>query len=278
MNENNRRPRQPIQIIRSENTTRTPIREILSSPPEAEAFWWALPVTTRRDIEASITPVESALVRTRQEGHRSPHVKRMKQLHLFDETERQLDDESCSYIALANALRVLDRPRPEYTLRGLKTAAQRVQNKPPSYQISERGIRDLFDSEQPFSRFTLSRVTVDNPGALDPIAYNRTLLDRFDEGAIGLTDWAFSPHHTEAHGIDFTHTRTIAGYSVSDGKIFFHVVDPYQGREKPWSFKDLTVAYTFQMPNSLGNPALLAANIELVDLENPIQTVRKTGE
>ena len=69
---------------------------------------------------------------------------------------------------------------------------------------------------------------------------------------MGILDCPYSPLHTRRQGINYTHARTITGFSSALEGIFFHVIDPYDPTEKPWSFRDLIIACTFETKLNYG--------------------------
>lgn len=184
-----------------------------------------------------IDEIERSLVSSFPQDHASPLVSRARGLGNWQQIERQADHESCSYVAVANALRVLDGLKPEYTKDSLKSRLEQIlrgrlgAQAHISHQITQEDLAEIFSSRQLFDKFGTTGVRT-----------MLELLQEFDRGDVGILDWPYSPYHTLQYGVDYTHARTLSGFTINNSRLFFHVIDPYEAIERPWSFRDLVVA------------------------------------
>ncbi len=232
-------PKKPYNILMSEsdNPNTPAIRTVLKSA--GGAFWAELTPSQQAINRKSIGQTQDWLMKYFPHPYRSPLVRNARLIGLQNHAAIQADNESCSLIASANALRLLDQADPLYSLAGITTRMIDAQIQ----TISQ--LNQLFSTGQPFDKFQAVAIP-------EPIVGNRPvpmdmyqLLRKFQDGAVGILDWPYSPAYSSRYGVNYTHARTLAGFSSTQEGLFFHVIDPYQGKEHPWSLSDLAVAVYF---------------------------------
>lgn len=69
-----------------------------------------------------------------------------------------------------------------------------------------------------------------------------TVLRNLQNGASASLEWPLQAQLTEDGLGLVTHARTITGFSIEKGKILFHAIDPYTGKESIHTFRDVVVA------------------------------------
>ncbi len=233
---------QPIHTVRiiqvRSSELRPPIKTILKST--GGAFWTALSEETRADIEGGLANSERWLADHFPQEHSSPLIRKTRELALLRQPEIQNDPDTCSIVATANAFRVLDGPSPAYTQKGIQDRIEELHGA-RWITLWPASLKELVESGEPYDRFEVSQIPrdpdADNGQPKDVLK----LLQEFDSGSVATQDWKISPSFVDRTGIT-THARTMAGFSISQGKLFFHIIDPFKGRVEPWSFRDLLAA------------------------------------
>lgn len=239
------------------HTTRPAIRTIQTHPIRATeptptiktkgmasqglGYWEALPTETRGEIEGEILSAEAWLAGYFPEDHTTPNVLDARHLSLQRLSEIQQDPAACSIIATANAFRVLDGPNPAYTQRGIQDRIQRLHGARWT-TIWPETLKDLTESGEPYEKFESARIASELEGNRDHPKDFLTLMQQLDNGSVATLDWKISPTFIDTEGERTTHARTIAGFSIHDKKIYFHIIDPYKGSVDPWLFRDLVAA------------------------------------
>lgn len=173
-------------------------------PSGREAFWDSLPASQKELNGGRLAKLEAlSMEKFSQPGTPTRRLPRTALVMALGHPTVQ----DSTWIAWANALRVLDEPRTEYCLRGFR------QGQLPEERLSQ------FQS-----------VTV-----RDMLSF----LQKLREGAVAIMDWPHSPNHTGKFTIDPTHPRLVTGFTQNEKGLFFHLADP---RERVYSFRNLMVA------------------------------------
>ena len=244
------------------------IRSVLRST--GGAFWAELTPSQQSLNRESIGKAEEWLMNYFPPQYSSPLVRGARLLGLQNQASLQVDNESCSFIASANALRLLDQPDHRYSLSGIRARLPYTQI--PT--VSE--LNQLFSTGQPFDKF--QAIAIPNPVVRDrPVPMDMyQLLRKFQDGAAVTLDWPYSPEYSLRYGVRYTHVRTLSGFSSTLEGLFFHVIDPYQGIEHPWSLFDLAVAVYFShtgiLDRGIGNDDIdsLARSVLIIEKKRPI--------
>lgn len=213
-------------------------------------FWNIVPANVRAINAPIIEGFERYLLSFYPSGYVSPGVRRANRLTLEGGHDRQVDHESCSYHASANALRILGGADTAYTKAGLKRRLEQIYNLPQhGDELTRPALVDILKSGQPYNKFEALQVSVDYDPQMAVPAGMHELLAQMYNGAVLLDSWPYTAHHTMRNGVYYTHARTIAGFTTTNNELFFHIVDPYEASVKPWSFRDLITAKRFQYAN-----------------------------
>lgn len=250
-------------------------------------FWDSLTPQARINSEPILSNFEKYLVRHFGPNYNSPFVNKIGRQAMFLNQRmlvRQTDNESCTYIATANALRVLDGPNVNYTKDALKSRLTEISSqqlrRPVDVgdELHQTSLAEIFASGFPYGRFRTEQLEGEyRKGLLVPDKMIE-LFQRFDQGFVGVLGWPYSPRHTLAQGITYEHARTLTGFQIRDGRLNIHVIDPYEAVEKPWSLRDLIAAFLFQYNgvNNIGSLNFMAKNVWLIEkTPPPIRTVQK---
>lgn len=215
----------------------TGIRTVLHS--DGEIFWHSLTSEQHTANEARIREIEISLGQHFDRPDIPRSALQACKLNLETALEMQTDNHSYSFIAAANALRILDEPRNEYSLQGLQQRSQLLHGVPLD-QLTAESLEMIFRSGAPFDKFHTAGV----PDML-------TFLGKLKEGSVALLDWPYSPTHIRKFGVDYTHARTVTGFTHTgftdnSNGLYFHLIDPYYYGERVYSFRDLVVACLLQ--------------------------------
>ncbi|MDD5147294.1 MAG: hypothetical protein PHV63_01920 [Candidatus Daviesbacteria bacterium] len=252
-------------------------------------FWDSLTPQARTNNEPILAGFETYLVSHFPLNHDSPFVYKIgRQAMCLGQniSLRQTDDESCAYIATANGLRVLDEPNINYTKDALKSRLTEIRSRQLG-RLVELGdilqpasLLEIFSSGPPYGRFRMEQLKGEARNDLLVPDIMLELLQRFDRGSVGILSWPYSPRYTLAQGITFEHARTLTGFQIRDGRLNINVIDPYERTERPWSFRDLVVAFMFQYTTinnlSANDVNFLAKSVWLIEKTPPsIQTASK---
>lgn len=211
------------------------------------AFWDSLPVDQKQAIEDPLKNFESWLIDQFPNPPAVPaNLLATRRQALGGVLNQQTDPDTCTYIAVANAMRILGGLNPEYSLRGLQQRMEAL-FATTHHQLTPASVDRILRSGEPFDKFRLLRIA-------DPIATQRPypmdmfqLLKKLQEGAVAVMDWPYSPAHIRRNSVDFTHARTLTDFTASRRGLFFHFVDPYINQHvRAYSFRDLMVACLFQ--------------------------------
>lgn len=206
-------------------------------------FWNALTPEMQAVIEQPIRRIEENIAKQFPDDYVSPLVVKSGSLKDQDGLEKQHDLTSCSYVATANALRLLDRPRPEYSRKALEDKAGELFRSPPT-EIYRREIVSLLASTPTYDQFTLQGLP-DSKVRLTASPEMTEVFRHIAQGDVGIAAWRQSPIRTiGAHGEGFiSHARTIAGFSKApDNSLQLYIIDPYGARQEIWAFRDWIAA------------------------------------
>lgn len=214
------------------------IRTVLTS--DGIAFWNDLDPEILAVQQPHLRRVETMLVSTLPADYISPQVLKARQLGLEKAYQTQNDHESCTYFSVANAFRCLSGPNPTYSREIIKTYLERVLGRTCSDELNYNQLAQLLHSTSPFNRFQVFQIDQSDDDTF-PFAM-LGLLQKFAEGCVAVSGWAYSPDRTLTKGVQVSHARTMTGFSINDRRLYFHVIDPYEVVEKPWSFRDFVIA------------------------------------
>lgn len=233
----------PIRTIQTRTNIRTvepasTIRTILTS--QGGGFWTALSENVKTDIENGIAHSEHWLIGHFSDEHTSPLVLKARSLALLGQPEIQRDPDTCSIIASANAFRVLDGPSPLYTQKAIQDRLEQLHGARWTTLWPDT-LEGLIQSGRPYDKFQSKQIAYKPGEEKDQPEDFLKLLQELDAGSVATLDWKITPSFVNQVGV-ITHARTVAGFSVSDGKLFFHIIDPFRGSVEPWSFRDLVAA------------------------------------
>lgn len=210
-------------------------------------FWDSLPDNRKQAIEGPLKNLESWLVDQFPKPPTVPANLLAARHQAFGGIlNQQTDPDSCTYVAVAKAMRMLCGLDPEYSLRGLQQRMEALFGTTHD-QLTPASVDGILRSGEPFDKFQLLRIA-------DPIATGRPypmdmfqLLKKLQEGAVAVMDWPYSPVHIRRNNVDSTHARTITDFTVNRSSLFFHFVDPYINQQvRVYSFRDLMVACLLQ--------------------------------
>lgn len=218
------------------------------------AFWDNLQYDQKQAVESPLARLESWLKDQFPNPPAVPaNLLAARHLDLAGILNQQTDPDTCTYIAVANAMRVLREQKepeePEYSLRGLRQRIELLYGTIHD-QLTPESVDGILRSGEPFDKFQLLRIA-------DPIATERPypmdmfqLLKKLQEGAVAIIDWPYSPTHIRKNNVDSTHARTLTGFTRNRRGLFFHFVDPYinqlNQQVRVYSFRDLVVACLYQ--------------------------------
>lgn len=222
-----------------------------SSGGLGELLWNKLSPEKQAILKAPIERIEQSIAKQFPEGYTSPLVSRLATISK-EELERQTDATSCTYVATANALRVVDQPRIEYSKDALKSRIEQLTEQTQITLSTER-IDRIFNSGAPYSQFTLQRF--ERPKIRMPQVHPEMtqFLRALQDGDIAVADWRLTTEAIRGSSGFIDHARTIVGFSRDPNQtILLHVIDPYGARQEVWSFRDWVVAS--RMNSTFDNP------------------------
>lgn len=228
-----------------------------------QLLWNKLSPEKQAALEGPIRKIEQSIAKQFPEGYASPLVGRLATISR-EQLERQTDATSCTYVATANALRVVDKPRIEYSRDALKSRIEQLTEQTQANLSAER-IDRIFNSGTPYSQFALQRF--EQPKIRMPQVHPEMMefFRALQGGDIAVADWRLTTEAIRGRGGFIDHARTIIGFSRGPNEsILLHVIDPYGARQETWSFRDWVVAS--RMNSTFDNP--------LYDVED----VRKVAE
>ncbi|HBQ51187.1 hypothetical protein A3B42_04450 [Candidatus Daviesbacteria bacterium RIFCSPLOWO2_01_FULL_38_10] len=231
-------------------------------------YWDSLPAHQKAANHDQLAKMEDWLIRHLPEPPPLPpppipeNLLASRYLTLGGALNRQIDPKTCTYITVANALRILGEPGSDYSLRALQ---QRTITPDGAFhkQLTISGVNKILSSGEPFDKFQATVVT-------GMFTFLRKLQTR---KAVAIMNWPFSPAHLIRNDKVHTHARTVTGFTRNNQGLFFYFVDPYINPEiKVYSFRDLMVASLNQSsalangvtPNSIDRVARSAWIIEKV--------------
>lgn len=212
----------------------TNIRTVLTSG--GNEFWNSLPAHQKDTNRDPLAKIEYWLRRNLPELPPIP-ADLLADRHLtLGGTLNQQDPRTCTYIAVANALRILDEPKPEYSLTGLHQRMATLYGATCD-QLTFESVASILRSGKPFDKFQ----TVVAPNMFTFLGKLQT------RSAVAIMDWPFFPAHIKRNNAVRTHARTVTGFTRNREGLFFHFVDPYITHEvKAYSFRDLIMACLYQ--------------------------------
>lgn len=213
-------------------------------------IWNKLSPEKQAALEGPIRIIEQGIARQFPEGYASPLVARASSLP-EGQLERQTDTTSCTYVATANALRVLDQPKLEYSRDALKNRNEQLQGQ-AQVALNAKEIENIFNSGTPYDQFALQRF--EQPKLRMPQTHPEMIrfFRALQNGNIAVAGWRSSIDAIRQGGGFVEHARTIVGFSRGPNEsIILHVIDPYGARQEKWSFRDWVVASEMEI---LDNP------------------------
>lgn len=211
-----------------------------------QLFWDKLSPEKQVLIEEPIRKIEQSIARQFPEGYTSPLVPRLSTIPR-EQLERQMDATSCTYVAISNALRVLDQPRPEYSRDSLKSRIEQQTGQTQTTLNPER-LERIFTLGSPYDQFGLRRF--EQPRIRMPQTHPEmmSLFRALQNGDIAVADWRLSSEAIRQGGAFVEHARTVVGFSRGPNEtVMLHVIDPYGARQEVWSFRDWVVASRMNM-------------------------------
>jgi hypothetical protein len=260
-----------IKISPRESQVRMPSRINLAPTGESNRiienaglpFWNALSPEMQAGIEGPIRRVEESIARQFPDGYVSPTISRAKSLRDEDGLEKQHDLTSCTYVSTANALRLLDQPRPEYSRSALAAKTHELSGSPQN-TIDRREITAILASVQPYNQFTLREQPSPAKVRLNASPEMTEVFRNLAQGDVAVAGWRQSPTRVVgSHGEGFiAHARTITGFSKgADNALQLHIVDPYGARPEVWTFRDWIAA--MRMNTLFDNPSYTPEEVKV---------------
>lgn len=200
-------------------------------------FWDSLPTHQKDTNRDPLAEMEYWLRRNLPELPPIPaDLLADRHLTLGGALNQQTDPKTCIYIAVANAMRILGEPDPEYSLRGLQQKIQDLYGVNHD-QLTFESVDSILRSGKPFDKFR----TVVAPNMFTFLGKLQT------RSAVTIMDWPSFPAHIRRNNAVRTHARTVTGFTRNREGLFFHFVDPYITHEvKAYSFRDLIMACLYQ--------------------------------
>lgn len=273
----------PVRISSRESRIHIPSRATIHTVdnpgPTQDAglpFWNKLTPEMQVVIAGPIRRTEEAIAKHFPDGYVSPFVAKANSIKDQDGLEEQHDATSCSFVSTANALRLLDSSRPEYSKDTLMNLAGSPRQLLPNH------LRTIFNSS-PFNQFTLEtpQAKVRLLGNSDLPPDMLTLFEDLKRGDVAVAGWRSTPNRVVGqHGEgNIHHARTIAGFSKGpDNTLKLHVIDPYGARQEVWSFRDWIVAMRMDYP--FDNPSYSPEEVRgwMSNLNGPTGLMRNIAE
>ncbi len=232
--------------------SRATIHAVENPGPTQDAglpFWDKLTPEIQTVIEGPIRRTEEMIARQFPDGFVSPKVAKARTIRDQDGLEEQHDTTSCTYVATANALRLLDTSRPEYSRDALKVVAGGKETIP-----TPDSVRGILNSGEPYNQFYLEvphakvRLASKSPDVSPDMD---VLFNDLARGGVAVAAWRLTPtKNVSPAGMGaIEHARTIAGFSRGpDNTLQLHIIDPYGARQEVWSFRDWIVAMRMNYP------------------------------
>src|SRR5688572_7395840 len=113
-----------------------------------QQFWELLSPEVQAAIEQPIRNIEQSVARKFPEGYSSPLVAKSASMPI-DLLEKQTDATSCTYVSTANALRILDQVKPEYSKDSLKDRIDQLTGQ-PNITLNPSKMEAIFSSGAPY--------------------------------------------------------------------------------------------------------------------------------
>ena len=207
-----------------------------------QLMWDKLSPEKQALLEPPIRRVEQQLARQFPEGYVSPLVAKAASIPGI-QLERQTDATSCTYVATANALRVLDQPKPDYSRVALKNRIEQLSGRDED-AIYSADLDRIFNSGSPYDQFVLQKFEQPRLRMPQTSPEMRNFLRAFQDGKVAVAGWRLWPDAIRSAGGGILgHARTIVGFSKGPNEtIMLHVIDPYGARQEKWSFRDWVIA------------------------------------
>lgn len=212
-------------------------------------FWDKLSPSRREILERPLREAEEWLAQHFPDGYVSPMVGRAQAIRGRDELEKQRDMTSCTFVSLANALRLLDKPRTEYSKSNLEGILHTLTNLSYDSITDPNHYRQLFSMEYPLNQFDFNRISGANE--VDRPRNMLQVLQAFSRGDAAISYWDFIPHESGVRRDG--HARTIVGFEKGpNNTLSFIAIDPFGARLQRWAFRDWIVASRWQ--NTFNSP------------------------
>lgn len=234
-------------------------------------FWNRLDPERQKILEAPIRRIEEIIARQFSDGYVSPGVARVDALRKIDGLERQQDATSCTYVATANALRVLDQVRPEFTRDAVKRKVDSLTGT-SNETLNAGTVQALFSLESPYNNFNLQQIQQSKVRLPNTSPEMSSFFRALQNGDVAVASWRMTPEGAKSEGTGFIdHARTIVGFQKLEGdSVQLHVIDPYGARSETWSFRDWVVAS--RMNVTFDNPSY-----DIEDVRKVAENLSKTG-
>lgn len=230
-----------IRLPRREaNTTNSSERSL------GQLLWNKLSPEKQAALEAPIRRIEQSIAEQFPEGYTSPLVGKLATISR-EQLERQTDATSCTYVATANALRVIDQPRPEYSRDALKRKIEQLTEQ-AQVTLNPDKVDRILNSGTPYNQFALQRF--EQPRIRMPQTHPEMMqvFRALQGGDLAVASWRLTAEPIRQGGGFVEHARTIVGFSKGANEtVSLHVIDPYGARQEVWSFRDWVVASRMSM-------------------------------
>ena len=217
-----------------------------TSATDGQRYWDQITPYKRALLEEPIREIEKWLASHYPERFKTPLIDKARNMLAAGQLEVQADPYSCTFVAAANALRVLDQPRPEYSSVAIKGKIHELMPDKEG-DILESGMRvkefrTVLKSGYPYNQFDASNPVL-NKNPQPSSSYEMLeLFEAIQKGDLAVAGWPSRPEKA-VYGRGFLkHQRAIVGFSTTEDKrIILVISDPY-GRIESWSFRDWIAA------------------------------------
>ena len=229
------------QEHRVKPTDRTDLRPAIRRAPASRgiSFWEDLPPNIRDKVESPISEAERWLMDKYQHGYESPYIPLARFWTGGRQIERQRNPMACTFVAAANAFRILDGQSNYFTSESIRArlSARGIR----ANELNEEALQALIESGYPYNRFQTGRVAR-HRGTHELPTDVLKFLNAIDSGSVATLGWKSRPDFGDPPGEPLLHTRTIIGFGIEARTLFFHTIDPFIGTVEQWSFRDLIAA------------------------------------
>lgn len=221
--------------------TERPSALIADIPDRGRAFWNHLNPEEQATFEGPIRKIEQFIAERFPEGYSSPLLPKAVEMSKKGELVQQMDERSCTVVAFANALRILDKPRNEYTVRRISALAGVDSN------LGSEEYKRVLSSRQPYSSFRYKEIKNNATHSSESCPEMAELFQALQAGNVVSAGWNMYPgDHIHVIGKLTTtvgHERTLIGFTIGKNKeISLMYIDPYEAKTGRISFRDWIIA------------------------------------